>query len=375
MNRSFRQILVCLTALVALSGPAPAQQNHTDRPPPVVFVQTVSNAVTEPPTEDIGRVEALEAVDIRARVSGFIENVAFKAGAFIKQGDTLFVVEPGRYQAAVAAAKAQLARAEASREQALKSRDRNAQLVRRNAVARVTFDDAQAALDIAEADVAAAHASLTKAGLDLSYTQITAPISGRIGQALFTTGNLVGPDAGPIARLVQVDPVRVVYSIAEGKVVTLRQQETTEAQSGDLKLTLTLPNGAAYEPEGKLEFIGPEVDPRTGTVAVRAIFPNQDGLLMPGQFVKVAAGNRQSAAGPAVPQSAILQDREGRFVYVLSDNNTVQQRRIETGAKIGDLWAVSQGLKAGQKVVVQGMQRLADGIPVQPVEQAGGALP
>lgn len=347
------------------------------RPAPAVVVQPVVDAPIEPPAENIGRVEALEAVDVRARVSGFIEEIGFRPGAAVKEGDVLFIIEPAGYQAAVATAKAQVARAEATRQQATDNRNRNAELVRRSAVAQAAYDESQTALNIATADLAAAQAGLAKAELDLSYTRIVAPISGRIGQPLFTKGNFVGPDVGAIARLVQVDPVRVVFSVTEGEITTFRQREAAEMQSkvDAIKLNLRLPNGSVYKPEGTLEFLAPEVDSRTGTAAVGVIFPNSEGLLMPGQFVKLIVGSVQQATGPSVPQTAVMQDRDGRFVYVMDENKIVRQRRINTGAKVGDLWAVHQGVSSGEKVVVQGTQRLSDGIAVQPVEQDSGKQP
>jgi membrane fusion protein, multidrug efflux system len=347
------------------------------RAAPTVVVQSVVDGPIESPAENIGRVEALEAVDVRARVSGFIEEIAFSPGAAVKEGDLLFAIEPAGYQAAVVTAEAQVARAEATRQQATDNRNRNAELVRRSAVARAAYDESQAALGIATADLAAAQAGLTKAELDLSYTRIAAPISGRIGQPLFTRGNFVGPDVGTIARLVQLDPVRVVFSVAEREITTFRQREATETkfEADAMKFNLRLPNDSLYEQEGILEFLAPEVDSRTGTVTVGAIFPNPDGLLMPGQFVKLIVGSARQATGPSVPQAAVLQDREGRFLYVLGENNVVRQRRIETGAKVGDLWVVRQGVKSGEEIVVQGTQRLSDGIAVQPVEQDSGQQP
>lgn len=378
LQRTFLAASLCIVIFNGLPGEgASAQQSVGNRPPPSVVAQVVTNESIEPPVENIGRVEALEAVDLRARVQGFIDEIPFSPGSYVKAGDVLFVIEPARYEAAVAAARAQVARAEATRQQATISRDRNAELVRRSAIARASYDDAQAALDVAQADVVAAQASLAKAELDLSYTRIVAPISGLIGQPLFTAGNLVGPDSGSLARVVQVDPVRVTFSVAEGDVTTLRQKRIAGgvSASANTRLTLILPNGTAYTQEGTLEFVSPEIDPRTGTATVRAVFSNPDGLLMPGQFVKVVTGSKEVPTGPAISQSAVLQDRDGRFVFVLDDNNLVHQRRIETGAKIGDLWAVRQGLSAGEKVVIQGMQRLADGVSVHPVEQNGGQQP
>lgn len=366
---------VALFAGLCMVQNGAAQDGALTRPLPSVILHTVKEEAINPPVDHIARIAALEAVDLRARVPGFIEKISFKPGAYVKDGDLLFTIEPARYDASVIAAKAQVARAEANRHQASNARQRNEELVGRNVVSRVTLEDAQIALDIAEAELAVAHATLSKAELELSYTRISAPISGRISEPELTEGNLVGPESAPLARLVQVDPIRVVFSISEGDIVTFRQAQLEgEKLSRDtVQINLKLPNGQLYSQEGKLEFLGPEVDSRTGTLAVRAIFPNPDGLLMPGQFVQVITRNKDTRIGPVVPQSAVLQDRQGRFVYIADQNNVVWQRRIETGAKTNDQWVVQQGLKAGETIVVQGVQRLSDGMTVQPVVQAGGS--
>ncbi|MFC0220201.1 efflux RND transporter periplasmic adaptor subunit [Pseudochelatococcus lubricantis] len=347
------------------------------RPAPAVVVHAVESMIIAPANEYIARVEALEAVDLRARVSGFIEEIPFKPGAYLKQGDLLFKIEPALYEAAVAAAQAQLSRAVAARTQAANTLDRNTQLVNRNTVARTVVEDAQTAFDIAEADVAAARSALSKAELELSYTRISAPISGRIGQPAFTVGNFVDPNSGAIARLVQVDPIRVTFSASEADIVTMHQKglENGRTDRDGVDIALILPNNRAYAPPGRLEFIGPEVDPRTGTAAVRSIFPNPDGLLAPGQFVRVNLRDASPDEGPVVPQTAVLQDRQGRFVYVVGQDDVARQRRIDTGVKLGDGWHVRQGMQPGEKVVVQGAQRLSDGVAVQVVSEAAGDRP
>ncbi len=375
--RKYLALGVGFILLCGLNVPVSAQGGAAARAAPAVIVQTVGEGALDPATERLARVEAIESVDLRARVPGLVHSIAFKAGSYVKKGDLLFVIERARYEALVAAAKAQVERAQATSRQARDTLNRNTALVRQSAMPRVYAEEAQTALYVAAADLAAAQANLEKAALDLSYTHIVAPLSGRIGQARFTVGNLVGPDTGTLARLVQVDPVRVAFSVTEKELVTLRQIENARegAGSDDLHLSLRLPNGEPYDREGSLEFIEPEIDARTGTSAVRAVFPNPDGLLMPGQSVRIITQARAQASGPVVPQSAVLQDRSGRFVYVVDQDNIVRQRRIETGAKIGDAWAVHLGVDVGEIVVVQGVQRLADGMAVQPQYQVGGTQP
>ena len=201
------------------------------------------------PARFTARVEAIEAVDIRARVTGFLRSVTFKDGQDVKAGDTLFEIEPDQLEALVASARAQVARAEATRKSAERTLARNRDLFARKTVSQAVLDDAQAAFDVAVADVQVAEATLNTAELNLSYSRITAPISGSIGRATFTVGNLVGPDSGSLARIVSLDPVRVAFAVTEGLLVTVRQQEAggSTVDPDALKLSLRLANGTEYD--------------------------------------------------------------------------------------------------------------------------------
>ena len=336
-------------------------------PPPAVVVEPVEVRPVRDPMEFIARVEATEAVDVRARVEGILHTVAFQAGQRVAVGDLLFEIEPDRYQAAVESARAQVAQAEATRHEAQRTLARNEELAEQQQVSQAVLDEARAASEIARADVAAAQAQLRAAELDLSYTRINAPIPGEIGRALVTRGNVVGPESGPLARIVQLDPIRVVFSVTEGMIVSLRQQAAGgEVDTGSIAFTLRLPNDTTYERPGELEYVASEVDPQTGTVAVRTTFSNPERLLIPNQFVTLLVEDEAVEELPIVPQTAVLQDRQGRFVFVLRDNNTVTQRRIVTGARVTNGWAVTEGLEGGETVVVQGIQRLTEGARVQP---------
>lgn len=369
-------MLAAVLAALLLGPPAHAQQpgagGPPPAPPPAVIVERIQVREVSDPAEFIARVEAIEAVDIRARVQGFLRAVAFEAGQEVGAGDPLFEIEPARYEAGVASARAQLARAEAARLAAERALGRTQELVERRTTAQATLDEAQAAFDIANADVEVARAALSTAELDLSYTHIAAPIAGRIGLPAYTQGNLVGPEAGALARVVQLDPVRVVFSVAEGLIVTLRQQQAAGDGGGidpdALRLTLRLPNGTDYPQAGRIEHVGNEVNPQTGTVAVRIAFPNPGRLLLPNQSVTLVLREEDVPRLPVVPQTAVLQDRQGRFVYVLGENDAVSQRRIETGARVENGWAVTEGLRGGEPVVVQGIQRIGEGMTVQPSE-------
>nr|WP_210320290.1 efflux RND transporter periplasmic adaptor subunit [Pseudaminobacter soli] len=360
-----------LVLLLATSSASAQAQQDGERPPPAVVVQPIPVEEVANPEQFNGRVEAIETVDIRARVQGFLRAVDFTDGQSVKQGDTLFEIEPDEFQAAVASAQAQVARAEASRGSAERTLTRNRELFAQKTVSQSALDQAQAAFEIAVADVQVAQAALRTAMLNLSYTRITAPISGRIGKPAFTQGNLVGPESGVLARIVSLDPIRVAFSITEGFLVTLRQKaaQQIELDPSELDFSLRLANGTDYVQPGRLDYVENEVDPQTGTVTTRLTFPNPNRILMPGQFVTLNVREKNAPRLPVVPQSAVLQDREGRYVYLLNDDDTVSQRRIETGARVGAGWAVTKGLSGGEQVVVQGVQRLADGMKVQPSQQ------
>lgn len=363
-------------AIFCIGWTAVAQQPAAA--PPAVVVEKVEMQQASNPTRFTGRIEAIESVDVRARVTGFLHAVTFKDGQEVKAGDTLFEIEPDQLEAQVASAQAQVARAEATRISAEQTLGRNRTLLERNSVAPAVVDDAQATFDAAAADVQVAQAALTKAELNLSYARVTAPISGNIGRATFTVGNLVGPDSGSLARIVSLDPIRVAFAMAEGLLVTLRQHGAggNGVDPKALKLSLRLANGTEYDQAGQIDFVENEVDPQTGTVTARAIFPNPHHVLVPGQFVTLSVQEKEPPQLPVVPQAAVLQDRNGRFVYLLGKNNTVSLQRIDTGARVGNGWAVTTGLNGGEQVVVQGIQRLADGMTVQPSEgqPVGGGL-
>ncbi|MCB2227041.1 MAG: efflux RND transporter periplasmic adaptor subunit [Desulfarculaceae bacterium] len=364
-------LLGCVWALAA-PGLAPA------RPPaaakeqmPSVTVIKVPEMEVNPASEFVGRVEAIQAVDLKVRVEGYIQKVAFNEGASVKKGELLFLIDQAPYRAKVNEAKAKVALAQASLDKAeryivrLKS-------VRAGGVAATDMDNALAAQQTARAQLQEAKASLEQAEINLGYTTITAPISGRIGRAAFTVGNLVGPNSGALARLVQLDPIRVVWSISENEFVTAKLKAAANpAQSPALMVPrLRLPNGQMYAPTGKLDFTDPQVDPGTGTIAVRAVFANSDGLLLPGQYVTVLISRQEPRRMPVVPQSAVLEDREGLYVLAVDQEDRVRQRRITRGPEVGTGWAVESGIQAGETIIVHGLQMARPGQQVRPVLQS-----
>ncbi|GAB6905919.1 efflux RND transporter periplasmic adaptor subunit [Desulfosarcina cetonica] len=330
----------------------------------------ITEKAVNPPLEHVGRVEAIQAVDIQARVQGYLEQVKFTEGSHVKAGDLLYVIEQAPYIAQVKADKAKAAEARAALSKARQYRQR-LETVRSGGVSKTDLETAQASEREAQAQVDQAEATLDLSRLNLDYTTIKAPIRGRIGVSNFTKGNLVGPASGSLARIVQLNPIRVVYSVSEAARldVLLNIQDkgkSFENAKRDLIPRLRLPNGAMYALPGRIEFADNEVDSATGTVAVRAVFDNPDGLLLPGQFVTVELSLADPKIMPMVPQRAVLEDREGQYVFVVDADKRAQRRNITTGVTVETQWAVKSGLMAGETVVVSGVQKVRTGQIVNP---------
>jgi membrane fusion protein (multidrug efflux system) len=372
LSRFSRRVSFPLLALLA-SQAALAQAPPT----PVVSVMPVPVQDVSPATEFVGRVEAVNAVDIRARVEGFIQERPFEEGQMVEAGQVLFVIEPAGYQAALSAAQASLAGAQATLQEAERTLQRNLQLSQNQTVSQATVEQAQASRDTARANVMAAQANVRQAELNLGYTKITSPFKGRIGQAAFSVGSLVGPSSNALARVVQMDPIRVVFSVNDRTILQLRQE--TNASDKELAArfvpTLRLSTGDTYPINGTIEFVGNEIDPQTGTVPVWAQFSNPQSLLVPGQFVTVIVRPSQPQRSPVVPVGAVQQDREGRFVLILSDDSKVMLQRIRVGRQVGQNWVVEEGLKGGERLIVQGFQNARPGAVVQAVQAQADTAP
>jgi membrane fusion protein (multidrug efflux system) len=330
---------------------------------PVVSVQPVHLQDVNPPREYVGRVETIQAVDLRARVEGFLEEVHFKEGTLVKKNELLYVIEPAPYKAKMNEIRAQVAHAEASlkKTQQYLKRLRN---VRSGGVSQTDIEAAEAEEHQAAAALQEARANLEQARLDFNYTTIEAPISGHISRSTYSRGNLVGPTSEPLARIVQLDPIRAVFSVSERDYVEAKSNPDFKSEARrtyEMIPRIKLPNDKLFDHAGKLDFIEHEVDPATGTIPIRAVFDNPDYLLLPGQFVTIQISHQQPRKWPVVPQAAVQEDREGRYVFVVDHENRVHQRRIKTGAVLGTVWVVESGLSAGEMVIVQGVQKVRPG--------------
>lgn len=363
-------LLFCL-----FSGRDALAQSAGQSPPPAVVVEAIKVEDINKPVEYPARVEAIDSVDIQARVEGFLRGIDFQPGQQVKVNDPLFNIEPDQYQAQLGSAQAELARTQASLTEAAQALQRNKELFSRQTISQAAMDSAQAAYDIAAANVTGAQAAVNLAKLNLSYTSITAPIAGVISKSNFSVGSLISPSSGTLARIVNLDPVRIAFSVAEADLVTFRQQQARgDAPDNKLDLSLRLANGSFFKGSGRIEYVGSEVNAQTGTVTVRTIFDNPNRVLVPGQFVTLVLTDQNAPQLPVVPQTAVLRDKEGPYVFVLGADNTVSIRRIAISTPLDGGWAVTKGLSGGEQVVVQGVQRLRDGLKVQPSEEtpAGG---
>jgi RND family efflux transporter MFP subunit len=364
---SLLPLLGMILALVSPCAVAAAPPGPVGGPPPLVTVAVVSLQDVNPPAEYVGHVEAVQTVDLRARVEGFLEQVNFKEGDMVRQGDLLYSMEQAPYKAKVAADKARVAQAEAELDRAVRHLKR-LRTARPESIRATDMDTAVAHHLTAQAQLSEARATLTRSQLDLGYTTIKAPISGRLGRTAFTKGNLVGPTSKPLARIVQLDPIRVVYSISENNLAAIQmalKDSSKEGRDPILIPRIKLSNEEMYETAGHVDFVNNEVDAASGTIAVWAVFDNHDGLLLPGQYVTVLVSRSEAKMLPVVPQSAIQEDREGRYVLVVDGENRVVQRRVETGPVIGAMWAIESGLAAKEAVIVQGVQKVSPGMVVK----------
>ncbi len=374
--------LLVLCLLVIVSGCQSDESNSAPQPqqpaPAVTVTPVVQQEITKT-HEQVGRIAALKTVNLVARVQGYLEKRNFKEGDGVRKGDVLFVIEQAPYQIEVKAAQANVTEAKATLQNA-ESYLQRLKMVRQGGVSQMDLDKANSDFLRAQAQLSNAQAALDQAKLNLSYTEIRSPIDGRIGRVSVSIGNLVSPDSGTLATIVQIDPVYVLFTVSEADVLTEIQRQVERGESTIFIPRIQLANGTIYPFEGTQDFISHIVDERTGTVTIRAIFPNPSTkelpgtqtnvphsrrLLMPGQFVKVLVRRSDVKAGLVIPQAAIQEDQSGKYALVVDTENRVQKRSVIVGDRVGVNWVIKQGLQAGELVISEGAQKVRPGIIVQ----------
>jgi membrane fusion protein (multidrug efflux system) len=348
-------------ALIALASCVTARAQGAAPPPAVTVAPVVSRQITE--TGDyVGRITAIDKVDVVARVPGFIEERLFTEGQQVKKGDLLFRIEQATYKAAVDQARANLAKAKAAAVNTKLQLERGKELVRNSNIPQSTLDQRAADDAAAQASVLEMQALLDQAEINLGYTEIRSPIDGRIGLAVFTQGNLVQPSSGKLATIVSQDPIYVSFQVSERNVIAYRRRVADSPdKNAHVTIHIRLPDGGTYSHPGVTNLLDVQVDPTTDTVLVRATVPNPEGLLIAGGVVGVTVERGAPRLALLVPQAAVLLDQAGRYVMVVDADNKVEQRRITTGTERGRDIVVTSGLKEGERVVVEGVQKVRPG--------------
>ncbi|MFY3383357.1 efflux RND transporter periplasmic adaptor subunit [Paracidovorax sp. MALMAid1276] len=376
---------VLLTACSKTDAPAAGGGKSAQMPPVEVGVVTATPGDVGLVTELPGRVEASRVAQVRARAAGIVVQRLFKEGSDVKAGQALYRIDAAPYAAASESARASLAKAQANLAQASAQVERYRPLVSANAISKQDFVNAEAAEKQALADVAAAKAAVRTADINLSYANVTSPISGRIGRALVTEGALVGQgEATPLAVVQQIDPVYVNFTQSATDVFQLRRamesgQFKRASGSDAARVKLVLGDGSEYGVPGKLLFTDLSVDATTGQVTLRAEVPNPKGELLPGLYLRVRIEQAQASDAITLPQQAVTRTQRGDTVSVVGEDGKVSQRAVKISTAQNNRWVVLDGLKPGEKVMVDGFQKLQmlpPGTPVKPVPwQAPGAAP
>jgi membrane fusion protein, multidrug efflux system len=354
-----RHLLWLPLLTVAISVPSAAQQ-----PAPSAVPVTTFLAEARPVSETrgyVGRIEAVERVDIRARVTGYLEAVLFKEGDAVQVGQPLYRIEQDLFKAAVSQAEGALDGSKASKKLAQVELDRANQLMASTFGTPQKRDQALAADENAAATILTAQANLETAKINLGYTDIKSPIAGKISRTKITKGNVVSPDSGVLTTVVSQNPMYVVFPVSQREFLDVQRGDKVDASGAEL--TVAFSNGSVYGHKGRIDFVDVTVEKSTDTITVRARIPNPDDVLVDGQLVQVKVGASKPQEKVVIPQSALLADQQGTYVYVV-ENGKAAIRRLTVGTEVGVNIAIESGLKAGEQIVVEGLQRIRPGTPV-----------
>jgi membrane fusion protein (multidrug efflux system) len=354
--------LVSLLAVAGCSDRQGADETAIATPPPSVVAVAAETRAIASQSAFVGRVIAIDKVELRARVQGFLKERSFTEGQTVEVGDLLFQIEPDQYQAIVEQRQADVAKAVADAENADAQFARGRDLVKSKNIAQSQVDELRAAASIAEAGIAQAKAALSAAELDLGYTRITAPIAGRIGLARYTVGNLVGPDSGALATIVSRDPIRVEFPLTQRELLEARRELQAKGldPSGTV-VKVRLPDDSLYDEIGRIDFVDVTTDPDTDSVTLRAVLPNPDGVLIDGQYVGVLLESGEPESAVVIPQSALQLDQQGVFVLIVDAERKARVRRVTVGTVEGAEIVVESGLETGELVITQGIQKVRPG--------------
>ncbi|WP_291950811.1 efflux RND transporter periplasmic adaptor subunit [Marinobacter sp.] len=359
---------VCTPFIVAgcsESAPPPRAE------PPSVSVVTLKSTEVRPSRDFVARTAASAKAGLTPRIEAEIREILFREGSRVSQGQVLVRLENTRANADLQQTRAELTAARAELESARKNLERGEDVAGKGFLSDADLDKLKDRFNAAESRLETAGAAVQKADLNLEYTEISAPFDGWIGRLNYDVGAVVSPASGPIAEVLVTDPIYVEFQLDESDYVAFRRADNAgiEDVAGTLSLRLTLPDGEFYNQNGVLSFADVQTNESTGTVNMRAVFPNPDAVLLPGLYVTLRVEGRAGAAQVLVPQVAIQETIEGKFVLVVGNDQTVSQRFIKTGPRLGAMLVAESGLEAGERVIVEGLQKVRTGITVSPVQK------
>lgn len=373
-HQSLKITLISLLSIGLFSCSEPEKQRQA--PPSAVSVYKVNVEEIGRHREFVARTQAFKEADLRARVEGELIERHFREGAMVEKDQLLFKIDPANYEALLTQAKADLASKISGEDNANRNLKRAKDLIGDGYISQSDFDRLTTEESQARASVKSAQAALKRAELDLGYTSVLAPFSGRIGKVNYNIGNIVGQTSEALARLTVTDPIYVSFQVEEELYLNYLQKNKNSESPDDVKidLSLRLPNDTIYSEQGQLDFADTKIEQGMGTVELRASFANPNGIILPGLFVTLVTESQEKESMSMVPQAAVQANQQGQFVLVVDDSQTVKQRHVVLGRRINAMWIVHEGLDAGEQVIIEGLQKVRAGVTVKPMLKMVNAL-
>ncbi|SFC22083.1 efflux RND transporter periplasmic adaptor subunit [Pseudoalteromonas denitrificans] len=352
------------------------EQVKKSAPPAAVSVYQIKTEKVGNYREFVARTQAHQEAEIKARVEGELLLRHFNEGAFVNEGQALLEIDPAEYKAGLVQAQADLKSKQAGSEGAKRDLKRGKEVAEKGFISQSDLDKLTTNAAQTAASVKAAEAALEKAKLNLSYTKIVAPFSGQIGKVNYNVGNIIGPQSNALATLTAVDPIYVNFQVEEADYITYLQKNKNFKSAAEvpMDLALRLPNNSEYGQMGKLDFSDTKIDQGTGTVELRAVFANPEGIVLPGLFVTLIVESQNKKNMSLVPQAAVQENQQGKFVLVVSNDNKVITRHVKLGRRINAMWVVESGLKENERVIIEGLQKVKQGVEVNPIKKSVDAM-